>query len=45
MSEVNKETLVNELVENKAYLWTTRSDYFPKITDSVVLGTKNKQSS
>jgi len=43
MSSVDKSTLINELVTNKAYLWTTKSDYFPKITDSVVLGEKNNQ--
>ena len=43
MSGVNKEALVNGLVENKVYLWTTRSDYFPKVTNSVVLGIKNGQ--
>jgi len=43
MSSVDKSTLVNELVENKVYIWTTRSDYFPKVTDSMVLWTKDKQ--
>ncbi len=43
MSSVDKSTLVKELVDNKVYLWTTKSDYFPKISDSVVLGEKNKQ--
>jgi len=43
MSSVDKSTLVKELVDNKVYLWTTKSDYFPKISDSVVLWEKNKQ--
>jgi len=43
MSSVDKSTLVNELVNNKVYIWTTRSEYFPKVTDSMILWTKDKQ--
>lgn len=37
MSETNKETLINELVDNKTYIWTTKSRYFPKINDYFLL--------
>jgi len=37
------ETLVKELIDNKAYLWTPRAYYFPKVTDFALLGEKNKQ--
>jgi hypothetical protein len=40
MSKVNNEMLKNladELVHNKAYLGTTKSDYFPKVTSKFVL--------
>jgi len=43
MSSVDKSTLVKELIDNKVYVWTTRSDYFPKVTDFMVLWTKDKQ--
>ena len=43
MSSVDTNTLVNDLVENKVYVWTTRADYFPKVTDSMILWTKDKQ--
>jgi len=43
MSSVDKSTLLKELVDNKVYVWTTRADYFPKVTDSMVLWTKDKQ--
>jgi len=46
MSKVNNEMLKNladELVHNKAYLGTTKSDYFPKVTSKFVLWEKNKQ--
>lgn len=37
MSENNKKTLVDGLINNKVYIWTTKSKYFPKITDSFVI--------
>lgn len=43
MSETNKETLINELVNNKTYIWSTKSNYFPKITDSFVMWKVNNQ--
>jgi small subunit ribosomal protein S2 len=43
MSSVDKNTLVKDLVENKVYIWTTRSEFFPKVTDSMILWTKDKQ--
>lgn len=42
MSGLN-EALVNAIVDNKLYLGTPKSKYFPKITDSVILGEKNRQ--
>ena len=43
MSEIDKETLINDLVNNKAYIWTTKSKYFPKITDSFLMWKINNQ--
>ena len=43
MSKVDKETLINELVNNKVYIWTTKSKYFPKITDSFLMWRVNNQ--
>lgn len=43
MSEVNKDTLVSDLVKSKVFIWTTRSRYFPKVTDSFIEWTKNWQ--
>jgi len=43
MSSVDKNTLVKDLVDVKSYVWTTRSDYFPKVTDFMILWTKDKQ--
>ena len=43
MSELNKEALVEWLVQNKAYVWTTRSKFFPKITEKSTLGVVNKE--
>ena len=43
MSNVDKSTLLEELVANKVYVWTTRAEYFPKVTDSMILWTKDKQ--
>ena len=42
MSGLN-EALVNAIVDNKLYLGTPKSKYFPKITDSVILWEKNRQ--
>jgi small subunit ribosomal protein S2 len=39
----NIETLVKDLVDNKAYIGTPKSYYFPKVTDFAILGEKNKQ--
>jgi len=38
-----KEALLNAIVNNKLYLGTPKSKYFPKVTDSVILGEKNRQ--
>ena len=38
-----KEALLNAIVDNKLYLGTPKSKYFPKVTDSVILGEKNRQ--
>lgn len=43
MSEVNKDTLVKDLIENKVYIWTTKFEYFPKVTGSFILWNKNWQ--
>jgi len=43
MSGTNTEALVKAVVDNKLYLGTPKSKYFPKITDNVVLGEKNRQ--
>jgi len=43
MSKVDKEALINELVNNKVYIWTTKSKYFPKITDSFLMWRVNNQ--
>jgi len=43
MSELKKEALVEELVKNKAYIWTIRSKFFPKITENSILWTVNKE--
>ncbi len=43
MSEVNKEALINNLIDNKVYIWTTRSKYFPKITDNFVMWKSKNQ--
>ncbi len=43
MSELNKETLVEWLISNKVYIWTTRSKFFPKITEKSTLGVVNKE--
>ena len=39
----NIETLVKGLISNKAYIWTPKSYYFPKITNFAVLWEKNWQ--
>ena len=43
MSELNKEALVDGLIANKAYIWTTRSKFFPKITEKTTLWVVNKE--
>lgn len=43
MSEVNRDALVSDLVKSKVFIGTTRSKYFPKITDSFIEWTKNWQ--
>ena len=43
MSGTNTEALVKAVVDNKLYLGTPKSKYFPKVTDNVVLGEKNRQ--
>lgn len=43
MWNLTKDKLVDELVLNKVYLWTPRSVFFPKVTESSVLWTINKQ--
>ena len=40
---VNNEALLNAVIDNKLYLGTPKSKYFPKVTDSVILGEKNRQ--
>jgi len=37
------ETLVKAVVDNKLYLGTPKSKYFPKVTDAFILGEKNRQ--
>ncbi len=43
MSELNKEALIEWLISNKVYIWTTRSKFFPKITEKSTLGVVNKE--
>jgi len=43
MSENTKETLINDLINNKVYIWTTNSKYFPKITNSFFMWKINNQ--
>ncbi len=43
MSELNKEALIEWLVANKSYIWTTKSRFFPKITENSMLGVVNKE--
>jgi len=43
MSELNKEALVEWLIANKSYIWTTRSKFFPKITEKSTLWVVNKE--
>ena len=40
---VKNDALVNAIVDNKLYLGTPKSKFFPKVTDSVILGEKNRQ--
>jgi len=43
MSKLNKEALVEWLITNKVYIWTTRSKFFPKVTEKSTLGVVNKE--
>jgi len=43
MSELNKEALIEWLIANKVYIWTTRTNFFPKITEKTTLGVVNKE--
>jgi small subunit ribosomal protein S2 len=43
MSGTNTEALVKAIVDNKLYLGTPKANYFPKVTDKVILGEKNRQ--
>jgi len=43
MSELNKEALIEGLIANKAYIWTPRTKFFPKITEKNTLWVVNKE--